>query len=181
MSPSVVAALAVVLSIIGTVLAIVFFLPKKNREKFGSAGKVINDFVNFKTLIIDYILKGLYILSTLFCIFGGFFTIFMVETTTRSVYNSNSVFGQQQVETSMSMNNVITGILTMILGPIIIRIFYELIMLTIVGVKNIIEINQKMPNRNEEPKAPEEPVETTPAEPTAEEKIVEAAEDSSEW
>ncbi len=178
MSPSVVAALSVVLSIIGTVLGIIFFVPKKNSEKYGKKGKAISDFINFRTLIIDYVLKGLYILSSLFCFFGGFFTIFMVETTTRQVYNSNSVFSEPRVETSMSANNVITGILTMILGPIIIRLFYELIMLAVVGVKNIIEINKKMPSCKKE--EPEAPVDIKPQEPTPEEKIVEAAEDSQE-
>ncbi len=181
MSPSVVSALAVVLSIIGTILCIVFFLPRKNREKFGKFGAVINDFVNFKKLILEYVLKGLYILSTLFCFFSGFFTIFMVDTTTRSVYNSSTYSTQLQTESSMSGNNVLTGILIMILGPIVIRIVYELFMLMVVAVTNIVEINRKIKgcDKDSKPVEPETPLE--PENPTDEEKIVEAAENSSEY
>ena len=51
-------------------------------------------------------------------------------------------------------------------------------MLAVIGVRNVFEINKKMDGCEEE--KPEEPIKTTPAEPTMPEKIVEAAEDSSE-
>lgn len=181
MSSSVASALTIVLSIIVTVLGIVFFVPKKNREKFGKGFARIHDFVNFKTFIVDYILKGLYILSTAMCIFGGLFTIFTFKTTYQNVYNSSSIFSQRQAQTSLSADNIGTGILIMILGPIIVRIVYELLMLAVVGVKNVIEINKKIPSV-EEPETPAEP--TTPMEPTnptEEEKIVEAAENSTDY
>ena len=179
MSASVASALTVVLAIIVTIVGVIFFVPKKNRDKFGKGFAKIHDFVNFKTFIVDYVLKALYILATAMCIFGGFFTIFTVKTTyttTGTMFNQTS-----QAHTSLSADNIGTGILIMILGPIIVRLFYELIMLAVVGVKNVIEINKKMPEV-EEPEAPIEPA--TPMEPeesTVEEKIVEAAEDSSEW
>ncbi len=173
MSPSVASALTIVLSIIVAVVGIVFFLPPKNREKFGKGFKRIFDFVNFKTFIVDYVLKGLYILSTAMCVIGGFLTIFTVRTTYQNVYDSNSVFSQTQATTSLSVDNIGTGLLIMVLGPIIVRIVYELIMLTIVGVKNIIEINKKMDcckgeeakTETEEPTFVEEPTVSAPVEP----------------
>ena len=179
MSSSVASALTVVLAIIATIVCVIFFVPKKNREKFGKGFAKIHDFVNFKTFIVDYVLKAFYILATAMCIFGGFFTIFTVRTeytTTGTMFNQT-----REAHTSMSADNVGTGILIMILGPIIVRIVYELIMLAVVGVKNIIEINKKIPGNPEEPEASVEP--TTPMEPedpTPEEKIVEAAENSTE-
>ena len=173
MSPSVASALSIVLSIIVTVVGIVFFLPPKNKDKFGKAFSRFHDFFNFKTLIVDYVLKGLYILSTAMCIIGGFFTIFTVRTyytTTGTMFNSSS-----EAHTSLSVENLGTGLLIMILGPILVRIIYELIMLTIVGVKNIIEINKKMDcckgeeskTETEEPTFVEEPTVSAPVEPEA--------------
>lgn len=180
MSQSLVAALAVVLAIIGTVLGIIFFFPKKNRDKFGKFGTVVHDFLNFKTLVIDYVLKAMYIFATIFTVVAGFFYMFSVTTTYESVYKQGQVFPQRQAVSSMSINNVITGLLIMILGPIAIRLFYELIMLAVVAVKNVMEINKKLPEVEEpEVKEPATPME--PVNPTEEEKIVEAAENSSEY
>ena len=173
MSPSVASALTIVLSIIVTIVGIVFFLPPKNKEKFGKAFSRFHDFFNFKTLIVDYVLKGMYILATAMCIIGGFFTIFTVETyytTTGNMFNSSS-----EAHTSLSIANLGTGLLIMILGPILVRIIYELIMLAIIGVKNIIEINKKMDcckgeepkTETEEPTFVEEPTVSAPVEPEA--------------
>ncbi len=177
MSSSLASALTIILAIAATVVGIVFFLPKKNRDKFGKGFARIHDFVNFKTFIVDYILKALYILATAMCVFGGFLTIFTVRTVYHNVYNSNSVFAQREATTSLSVDNVGTGILIMILGPIVVRIVYELIMLAVVAVKNIVEINKKMPCCKEEEaevetEAPsfveaEEPEEAAPVEEEA--------------
>ena len=178
MTYSTMSAIALVLSIIATVLGIIFFIPKKNREKMGGFGKKVHDFVNFKVLFVDYVLKGFYIFTTVFTFIAGFLTMFTLKTTYRSVYDSTSIMTKTEPTTSFSIENVITGFLIMILGPIIVRIVYELIMLAVIGVRNVIEINKKMDGCEEE--KPEEPIKTTPAEPTMPEKIVEAAEDSSE-
>ena len=41
------------------------------------------------------------------------------------------------------------GLLLMILGPIAIRLVYELLMMMVILVKNVIEINNKLKNQNE--------------------------------
>lgn len=40
------------------------------------------------------------------------------------------------------------GILVMILGPIVIRLVYELLMMVIILIKNVISINNKLKNQN---------------------------------
>ncbi len=40
------------------------------------------------------------------------------------------------------------GLLLMILGPIALRLAYEMILMLIIAVKNIIEINKKLKNQN---------------------------------
>ena len=57
MTYSTMSAIALVLSIIATVLGIIFFIPKKNREKMGGFGKKVHDFVNFKVLFKRKIIK----------------------------------------------------------------------------------------------------------------------------
>ena len=173
MSASLASALTIILSIIVAIVGIIFFLPQKNKDKFGKAFAKCHEFINFKTLIIDYVLKGMYILSTAMCIIGGFLTIFTVKTyytTTGTMFNQS-----REAHSSLSVDNLGTGILIMILGPILVRIIYELIMLTIVGVKNIIEINKKMDcckgdepkTETEKPTFAEEPTASAPEESEA--------------
>ena len=60
-------------------------------------------------------------------------------------------------------STALVGLLTMILGPISVRIFYELLMLIIIIAQNVISINKKIPG-NAEAK-PQEPAasQETPA------------------
>lgn len=146
MTTTIMTAIALVLATVATVLGVIFFVPKKSREKMNGFGQKVHDFINFKIIFVDYVLKGFYIFSTVFTFFAGFFTMFTVTTTYR--YDSTSLYAHREPVTSMSIQNVVTGFLIMILGPIIIRIVYELIMLSIIGVKNIVEINKKMPGSN---------------------------------
>ena len=61
----------------------------------------------------------------------------------------------------------------MILGPIVLRITYEFMMLAILLVKNVIDINKKLP-APEAPVAPKAPV--APVEPVAEPVVTETIE-----
>ena len=47
------------------------------------------------------------------------------------------------------------GILLMILGPIGVRVTYELLMMAVLAVKNIISINNKLRNQNGDAAAPD--------------------------
>lgn len=56
--------------------------------------------------------------------------------------------------TSSFQSYALRGLLTMILGPIVVRIVYELLMLTIILVQNVITINKKLPAPPKEEQAP---------------------------
>ena len=118
--------LGAIFGIAATVLAAIFLIPESKREKFKDSKFMLwlHDFLNFKTLIIEKILRFLYILCTAAVIFAGFFMIF-----------TKGNFGA----------NLLGGLLTMIIGPIVVSIAYELMMLAIIAVNNIIQINKKMP------------------------------------
>lgn len=124
--------IALVLAIAATVLAFIFIVPAKRRDKMGKFGKFLHDTCNFKYLIVEKILQALYIFFTALVIFIGFFMLFCSDW-------SGWMGGK--------------GILIMILGPIAVRLSYELIMMAVLAVKNIIAINNKLRNQNDGPAA----------------------------
>ena len=123
--------IGMVLAIAATVLAGIFIMPVRRREKMKNKFMIfLHDIFNFKQLIIEVILKYIYVLATCAVILVGFCTLFV------------------------RYNNALLSFAMMILGPIIIRILYEFIMLTILLVKNVIEINAKMPVKKDAPPTP---------------------------
>ena len=92
-------------------------MSEEKRAKLSGFVGMLADIVNFKTLFIERILKCIYVAVTVYFIIGGFFTMFFD-------------FG--------------TGIAMMLLGPIVVRIFFEAAMLFILLVQNVIEINKKL-------------------------------------
>lgn len=110
--------LGILAAIILTILLYVAVLPESKNGKLGKFGQFLHDFFTFKKLYIEAVLRFLYVLSTMLCIAIGFF----------------SMFGA----------SFFSGLGLMILGPIVVRIAYELIMLVIILVSNVIAINRKL-------------------------------------
>lgn len=125
--------IAVILAITATVLAFIFIVPDKRRKKLNKFGKFIHDTLNFKYLIIEKILQALYIFFTALVILTGFFMLFIV---TDGWLGGSTWLGGY-------------GILLMIFGPIVIRLFYEFVIMFVLLVKNVIKINSKLKNQNE--------------------------------
>lgn len=113
--------IASVLAVAGTVLFYIFIYPEKKAEKLPKFLQIARDIFTFKDLLIETILKGLYILSTLFVVIWGFFLLFGPT--------------------------VLVGLLFMIIGPIAVRFSYEIVMMGILLLKNVIEINKKLKNK----------------------------------
>ena len=127
----VISVLCILASIAAAVLAFIFITPDNKRAKLNGLGKFLHDLCNFKFLIIEKIFQFCYILATAFVLIFGFFNLFAFE----SGYYSNDWVGYN-------------GLLMMILGPIAVRISYELLMMAIIAIKNIIQINNKLKNQN---------------------------------
>lgn len=123
--------IALIAAIVATVLAFIFIVPEKRREKLNAFGRFLHDTFNFKYLIVEKILQALYIFLTGYVILIGFFMLFQ---TTPSYYGIGGKWLGGY------------GILIMILGPVIIRLIYELLMMTVILVKNVISINSKIKN-----------------------------------
>lgn len=125
---------AIIIAIVATVLAFIFIVPEKRRAQMGAFGKFLHDTCNFKYLIVEKILQALYIFATAYVILAGFFMLFMAPqdwfTGTRHWLGGY-------------------GLLTMIVGPIAVRLVYELLMMGILLVKHVISINCKLRNQND--------------------------------
>lgn len=127
-------------AVIALVLCI-FFLPERKRAGLSKKMQAIHDFLNFKVFIIEKILQFLYLALSLLMFFAGIYAFFE---------------GSEQ------------GLLIAILGPVVIRLMYEGIMLVFVLVKNVVQINKKMPEKTDGTPAPTAPAASvTPVTPAA--------------
>ena len=124
--------IAILLAVAATVLTFIFIVPDKKREKLNKFGKFLHDTVNFKYKKKKKILQAVYIFATAFVILLGCFMLVMIVDTG---WTTTWMGGY--------------GILLMLFGPIVVRLFYEFLMMAILVVKNVIQINNKLKNQND--------------------------------
>lgn len=136
MSTTVLSIIGFVLALGATIVAWIMIVPEKKRPKLNKFLRYIHDLFNFKSLWLEKIIKFLYILETLFCVIGGFLLLFSFET-----YSTRSFLGGGSTYTRW---NGWTGVILLVLGPVITRVVYEFIMLIILQVKNTMDINDKL-------------------------------------
>lgn len=130
--------LAFVAALVATVLAFIYIVPEKKRAGLNRFGRFLHDTVNFKYLIVEKILQALYIFATAYVVLQGFFMLFYVQPGYDSYfYSSRSVWLGGY------------GLLMMVVGPIVIRLVYEFLMMTILLIKNVIQINNKIKSNEE--------------------------------
>lgn len=125
--------IAVIATIFFTVLAYKFIVPEKKRANLNKLGQFVHDTFNFKYLIVEKILQFLYVLSTIACICFGICMLFGI-----SIYHS------EWANETYTHWYGIYGILIAILGPIGVRISFEILMMFLLLVKNVIQINRKL-------------------------------------
>ena len=111
--------IAAILAIIGGILVYFLFVKSKTEPK-GKFGKWLKDFLSFKVMWIEPILKVIYYIATIFVILYSF-----------------TYFGMFNIMGGMAF---LMFILTLILGPIIIRLAYEMTMMFIMIWRNTRDI-----------------------------------------
>lgn len=127
-----------------TIVAFVLIIPKSKRKGMTNPFLIfLHDLFNFKQLWLEKIFKFLYVLSTISCVAIGIPMIFWFEK--RYYYSS---FYRDYDNFTYEWRGYI-GILLVILGPIVVRIAFEAIMMFILLVKNTMEINKKMDDKPE--------------------------------
>ena len=125
--------IAVILGIAATVLAFILIVPEKRRESQGAFCKFLHDLCNFKFLVVEKVLQALYIFSTAFVILYGVLQLFNVQPNYWT--GGNTWMGG-------------VGLLYIILGPIVVRLSFEMMMMVILLVKNVISINHKLASQS---------------------------------
>jgi len=124
--------IALALAVAATVAVCLFILPKSKANHPNVYIAKAHDIVNFKSLLIDKLIKVLYIFSTCFVVLFAIFELF-----------AGLPF--------------LWFLILLIGGPILIRLLYESFMLFVLLTQNVIEINRKLGGSPAEPEAPEVP------------------------
>lgn len=145
---------ALILTLGATIYLCIAVLPAHRDGDLPRPLQGLHNLFRFKKLYLEVILRFFYLLSTCFCVFFGFFLIF----SRTSFYSYSHFFGETYYQ-----SYALQGLLLLLLGPIALRIGYELLMLLILAVKNLMEINHKLspsatpqspPDAAEEPSMP---------------------------
>ena len=135
---SIIFVLALFAALLLTVLTVVLVTPEKRRAYLSAFFCWVADIFNCKALLLEKILKFFYIFFTYTSIITGVIVL---------LYSPFADFLNGQI--------ALTGLFFIILMPILIRIVHEATMLTIIAVKNIISINNKLKSQTgDESKSP---------------------------
>ena len=108
---------SVILAIIGGIVLYFTFLSKKNEGKFTGFLGWLYDVITFKKMMIENVLKILYIIVALFV--------------------TLSSFGLMSI-------SFLAFLLTLVIGNVLTRVIYELLLVKLVICKNTTEINKKL-------------------------------------
>lgn len=107
------------LALAASIALFVYVLPAKKNGKLGNKFlQALHNIFNFKSLLLEVILKAIYVFLTCYIILEGFFMLFSEVA--------------------------LAGLLMMLLGPIVIRLSFEGIMMFIILVKKVISIDNKL-------------------------------------
>ena len=120
-----------VIALILTILSLIFITPRSKKPYLNGFFKWLHGVFNFDSLLIDKILKFLYIFSTFLAIFMGILLI---------------IEGFRVI--SYTAELLLIGLLVLVLGPFVVRLIYEGMMMFIILVKHVAEINRKVKDEN---------------------------------
>ena len=124
---SVVLAFLVALTLV--IMLYVLVMPKKKNGTFsGKFSQWLHDYFRFKKLYIESVLRFFFAFCTIFMICFGLF-----GTIAGIINNPDN-----------ALQTLLSGLSIMILGPIVLRLFYELTMMLIMLVQNVMDINKKL-------------------------------------
>ena len=110
--------IGIIAGIVMTILMYLLVIPEKTRKNLPGFLQFVHDIVNFKTMLLEPIIKVLYIFCTFVSIIAGILLLFACP--------------------------VWIGLLMIFIGPLVLRVIYELIMLFVLQVQNTISINRKL-------------------------------------
>ena len=109
--------ISVIIAIAGAIVIYVLFLNKDNEGKFTGFVGWLYDFLSFKKMLLEVILKVCYLITAIYLTLVG--------------------LGLLSV-------NILTALLTIVLGNVIARIAYEFSLILLTICRNTTEINKKL-------------------------------------
>ena len=129
--------LAAISAIVLTIVLYITVIPAKKDGTFnGKFAQFLHDYFNFKKLYVEEVLKFIFVLATVACECAGVFMLISVDR----YYSYYSGY-------EYSRSYFWYGLAVIVVSPIVLRLAYEGIMMFILAVKNIIEINNKLPKK----------------------------------
>ncbi len=139
--------IAGVAAIVLTVFLCIKVLPAKFDGTFAKKPlQLAHDYFNFKKLYLEEVLKVLFTFLTVSCVIGG-----IAYGTIGNIFQFIGSFGralsygyQMSWLWGTLVTNFFIGVGVAVLGPIVLRLVYEGLLMFILLVKNVIEINNKM-------------------------------------
>ena len=160
MDPNTLLIIVGLVSLVLTILVCALLLPKKRNGNLGGGFlQWLHDYFHFKTLYLEAILRFLFVIASIFCIIAGI-----------------AIFFYYLIEAPKYMEDIILPCLGMIvLGPIGLRLVFEVLTMGVLLVQNVLEINRKLDKKPAAPAAkptsnpapqPTPPVRPTYAPPT---------------
>ena len=112
------------LAVLFTALLMVLVLPKEKDGRLPAVFQLLYDLVTPKVLVIEKLLQVLYVFLTCLAVLYGIVVFF------------NGFF--------TGIGNLVLGLLVLVVGPLVLRVFYELILLLVMHVKTVREIQRKL-------------------------------------
>ena len=109
--------IAAVLAVVGGIVVYFTFLSKKNEGKFTGFLGWLYDFLTFKKMVIENILKILYLIIAAFITLSSF---------------------------ALISSSFLAFLAYLLLGNLLVRIIYELFLVVLIICRNTTEINKKM-------------------------------------
>ena len=119
-------------AIAATIFLYIMVLPKRLDGNFSNPIlQWLHDYFHFKKLYIESVLRFIFVLASAAIVCYGFFAMLGYVG-----------YGRYKESTFLP------GLLLMVFGPVVLRLFYEGTMMFILLVKNVIEINKKLSNKD---------------------------------
>ena len=111
--------ISIIIAIAGAIVIYILFLNKENENKFTGFIAWLYDFLSFKKMLLEVILKVCYLITAIYL----------------------TLFGLGLLSV-----NVLTALITIVFGNVIARIAYEFSLILLTICRNTTEINKKLKN-----------------------------------
>lgn len=120
-----------IIAVVGGIVIMATFMAKKNENRYSGFLERLYDFLHFKSLLSETLIKAIYLISAIFLTLYCFGYLFFVDI-------QNVAFGWK----------FLAFLISLVLGNVVLRVVYEFLIIRLVVCKNTSEINKKLSKMN---------------------------------